>query len=479
MVGADGVKVPGTTFFQWNIEDVHAAAYDVDARIALMDEQGIWAQIVYPNTVGFGGQKFFDIGDETLRRLSVELYNDAMAELQERSGQRLFPMGIVPWWDVDLAVTEIERMATLGLRGLNTTTAPHDHGLPDLGDEHWNPMWEAASSLALPVNFHIGASESSLSWFGSVPWPSLNGDQKLGLGSAMMYLNNAGVIGNIIYCGVLERFPELQIVSVESGVGWIPFLLKALDYQVGEMTPGSMDNLSMTPSEYFRRQIHSCFWFERSGIAEAIDSVGAGHLMFETDFPHPTCVYPDGLEYADAALADVDDDAVAGIMGLNAARLYQIPLPRTRQEVATCSPDETDRYLLRRERVRQAANGSRRAGDDPHAEVLAVGAVGLAEGDLGPVDLVLAGRAPHLVARPRRSAAGPTRRSGSTTARRPSSSPGTSRRARCRRRRSSSSPRRARRCRGPRARSPRASENGTYSSAMSICSRGLVMPACA
>ena len=104
VVGADGIKVPGTTFFQWSIEDVHPAAYDVDARLALMDEQGIWAQIVYPNTVGFGGQKFFDIGDETLRRLSVELYNDAMAEIQDRSGQRLFPMGIVPWWDVDLAV---------------------------------------------------------------------------------------------------------------------------------------------------------------------------------------------------------------------------------------------------------------------------------------------------------------------------------------------------------------------------------------
>jgi predicted TIM-barrel fold metal-dependent hydrolase len=327
VVGADGVKVPGTTFFQWNIEDVHRAAYDVDARVDLMDEQGIWAQIVYPNTVGFGGQKFFDIADETLRRLSVELYNDAMAEIQACSGSRLFPMGIVPWWDVDLAVAEIERMATLGLRGINTTTAPHDHGLPDLGDEHWNPMWEVASGLGLPVNFHIGASESSLSWFGSVPWPSLNGDQKLGLGSAMMYLNNAGVIGNIIYSGVLERYPELQIVSVESGVGWIPFLLKALDYQAGEMTPGSMDHLSMAPSDYFRRQIHSCFWFERSGIAEAIETVGAEHLMFETDFPHPTCIYPDGLEFAEAALADVADDAVAGIMGLNAARLYRIPLP--------------------------------------------------------------------------------------------------------------------------------------------------------
>jgi predicted TIM-barrel fold metal-dependent hydrolase len=327
VVGADGVKVPGTSFFQWNIEDVHPAAYDVDARVALMDEQGIWAQIVYPNTVGFGGQKFRDIGDETLRLLSVELYNDAMAEIQDRSGQRLFPMGIVPWWDLDLAVREIERMATLGLRGVNTTTAPHDHGLPDLGDEHWNPMWEAVSGLGLPLNFHIGASESSLSWFGSVPWPSLNGDQKLGLGSAMMYLNNAGVIGNIIYSGVLERFPELQVVSVESGVGWIPFLLKALDYQAGEMTPGSMDNLSMAPSDYFRRQIHSCFWFERAGIVEAIESVGADHLLFETDFPHPTCVYPDGLQHADAALDGVGDDDVAGIMGLNAARLYDIPLP--------------------------------------------------------------------------------------------------------------------------------------------------------
>ena len=323
------MKVPGTTFFQWNIEDVHAAAYDVDARIALMDEQGIWAQIVYPNTVGFGGQKFFDIGDEVLRRLSVELYNDAMAEIQERSGQRLFPMGIVPWWDVDLAVAEIERMATLGLRGLNTTTAPHDHGLPDLGDEHWNPMWEAASSLALPINFHIGASESSLSWFGSVPWPSLNGDQKLGLGSAMMYLNNARRDRqHHLLAACSSGSPTLQFVSVESGVGWIPFLLEALDYQFGEMTPGSMDNLSMTPSEYFRRQIHGCFWFERTGIAEAIESVGADHLMFETDFPHPTCVYPDGLEYADAALAGVGDAEVAGIMGLNAARLYNIAVPK-------------------------------------------------------------------------------------------------------------------------------------------------------
>lgn len=326
VVASDGRKVPGTDFLSWGIEDVHPGAYSVPERLTMMDEQGIAAQVVYPNTVGFGGQRFGAVGDDRLRRICLEIYNDAMAELQAESGDRLFPMGVLPFWDVDLAVAEVIRMHELGLRGINTTSAPHEHGLPDLGDRHWDPLWEVASDLAMPVNFHIGASESSMAWFGSVPWPSLGGDAKLGLGSAMMYLNNAGVVGNVIYSGVLERFPQLQMVSVESGLGWIPFMLHALDYQLGEMAPGAMDHLSMAPSDYFRRQFHSCFWFERKGIGEALEAIGWEHVMFETDFPHPTCTYPHGLEFAAAALTGIDDDEVRrGIMGANAARLYRLP----------------------------------------------------------------------------------------------------------------------------------------------------------
>ncbi|MHB1582421.1 MAG: amidohydrolase family protein [Acidimicrobiales bacterium] len=328
VIDREGRKVPGTGFMRWRIEDVHPGAHSVPDRLAMMDEQGIAAQVVYPNTVGFGGQRFGSVGDPALRRLAVEIYNDAMAELQASSGDRLFPMGILPFWDLELAVAEIDRVHRLGLRGLNTTSAPHEHGLPDLGDRHWDPVWEAACDLGLPVNFHIGASESAMAWFGSTPWPSLHDDGKLGLGSALIYLHNAGVIGNLIYAGVLERFPTLQVVSVESGVGWIPFLLHALDYQIGEMAPGAMDYLSMPPSDYFRRQMHSCFWFERHGLAEAAAVVGWDHLMFETDYPHPTCTYPDGLQVAEEALAGIGDPAARrAIMGGNASRLYRIPLP--------------------------------------------------------------------------------------------------------------------------------------------------------
>ena len=324
VVNREGHKVAGTAFFAWSFDDVHPGAFSIPERLEAMDAQGIWGQIIYPNTFGFGGQGFARIPDPELRLAIARTYNDAMAEIQAVSGGRLSPMAVIPWWDLDASVTEIIRVQSLGLRGINTTSAPHLHDLPDLGHRYWDPLWEVCAELRLPVNFHIGAAESDMEWFGTVSWPSLSIDQKLGLGSAMLYLNNAGVLANLVFSGVLERHPTLQVVSVESGVGWLPFFMQALDYQVGEMSPGATEGLSMEPSDYFRRQIHACFWFERSGLQQVIDAIGHQHLMFETDFPHPTCTYPNGLEFAAEALDNMSRDVVGDLLGANASRLYRI-----------------------------------------------------------------------------------------------------------------------------------------------------------
>ncbi|WP_436778281.1 amidohydrolase family protein [Yinghuangia sp. YIM S09857] len=329
VVGRDGRRTRGTEFIGWTFEDATPAAYDVAERLAVMDELGVWAHIVYPNVAGFGGQRFGEVTDARLRLLSVTLYNDAMAELQESSGGRLFPMGLIPWWDVDASVREVERIHALGLRGVNTTSDPHQAaGTPDFSSRAWDPLWEVCADLGKPVNFHIGAAHDSLSWFGSSPWPGLGPDQKLAVGSSMMYLTNARVIANFIYSGVLERHPRLKIVSVESGIGWIPFFLEALEHQLGETTPGSMDHLTLSPTEYFRRQIHACFWFENQDIARTIERVGADNVLFETDFPHPTCLYPDSLGIAARALEQLPPDVVRKVMQDNSARLYDLPLPR-------------------------------------------------------------------------------------------------------------------------------------------------------
>lgn len=326
VVNRAGEKVPGTGFIGWGIDEVHPGAYSVPERLAVMDEMGVLAQIVYPNTFGFGGQGLAKVTDEALRLATATIYNDAMAELQEESGGRLMPMAVLPWWNLEAAVAEVERAHDMGLRGINTTSAPHHHGLPDLGDDYWDPLWEVSADLHMPVNFHIGAAESDMAWFGSVSWPSLNFDLKLGLGSAMLYINNAGVLANLVYAGVLERFPRLRIVSVESAVGWIPFMMQALDYQVGEMPAEASAHLSLAPSEYFRRQIYACFWFEQSGVNEAIKALGHERILFETDFPHPTCTFPKGLSYAAQALREVDKPVRRAIMGENAAKLYRIDL---------------------------------------------------------------------------------------------------------------------------------------------------------
>ena len=86
-------------------------------------------------------------------------------------------------------------------------------------------------------------------------------------------------------------------------------------------------NLSMTPLEYFRRQIFACFWFEKNGLADMIHRVGVDNCMFETDFPHPTCLYPNPLEQARDGLAALTREERVKVLSANAARVYHIDLP--------------------------------------------------------------------------------------------------------------------------------------------------------
>jgi predicted TIM-barrel fold metal-dependent hydrolase len=311
--------------YEWEIEQAHAAAYDPTARMQLLDETGIWAQIIFPGVVGLGGQALAEIvKDPVLWMLCVEIFNDASAELQAGSGDRLLPMAILPAWDVDACVAETKRAAGLGLRGVNLTSDPQDLGAPDLASRTWDPLWEACSSLSMPVHFHIGASLTTMNYFGTYPWDSHDDDTKLAIGGTLLFIGNARVIVNIICSGMLDRFPELKIVSVESGTGWIPFILEALDYEMDENAPEAKARLSLLPSEYFKRQIYATTWFEKRNLASLIESVGEDNIMFETDFPHPTCLYPDPLRTAETNMRGLDPAVRRKILGENGIKLYRL-----------------------------------------------------------------------------------------------------------------------------------------------------------
>jgi predicted TIM-barrel fold metal-dependent hydrolase len=315
------------TFLSLQFEDVHPGSSSLKERLQVMDEAGIYAQIVYPNILGFGGQQAAKV-DPELRLATVQIYNDAMAELQEESGQRLFPMALLPWWNMKEAVKETERCIAMGMKGININSDPHMHKdedgnfIPDLGHEHWYPLWEVCEDGKLPINFHIGASETSIDWMGQQGWPSLSNDLAAGIMGAMIFFNNGKTVSNLIYSGLLDRYKGLKFVSVESGVGWVPFLKEALDYQLEEIA--ETKGFEKKPSEYFASNFWFCFWFEKKDISDLLHKVGIGNCLFETDFPHPTSLYPiDNLETRLAALTAEDR---AKVLSLNAAKLYDIAI---------------------------------------------------------------------------------------------------------------------------------------------------------
>ena len=326
VINPEGEKITGTAFFDMDNEMVHRASFDPEARVEMLDALGIHAQIMYPNVAGFGNQNFLKSPDEALRLLSVQIYNDALAEFQADTGQRVFGMALLPWWNLNAAVREIERAHKKGLRGVVTCANPEEAGLPDMATDHWNPVWQICSDLKMPVNFHIGSSSGNMDFFGRAPWPSFGEERKLAVGSANLFMGNARTIGNLIYSGIPERFPELKFVSVESGVGWLPFFLEILDHQMAETAPNELSHLSLLPSDYFRRQFYGCFWFERSTIKPTVEFLGSKCLLFETDFPHPTCLYPRDDAHLLEAFKGLNDSDVKAILQDNAAELYRIDI---------------------------------------------------------------------------------------------------------------------------------------------------------
>lgn len=315
----DGHKSYGMEFREWEIPDVMEAAWNTAKRVEMMDEQGIHAQIAYPNALGFGGQRAMKVEPE-LRLESLRVYNDAMADMQKESGDRILPMALLPWWDVDLSVAEIERCAKLGLKGININPNPNEHGMPSLGEPYWNRLWEACIHLDQPVNFHIGASDSSTSFLSTGTWPERNDNQKLAMGGVLLFIGNLTVMGNILMSDMLKNYPDLKIVSVESGAGWIPYLLESLGY----MSDQAGQSYEPSLKERFRRSVSACVFFEREDLVETIRKVGADNVMFETDFPHPACLYPNGLDYLAEPIAQLTSEERFKVFSGNAARIYNI-----------------------------------------------------------------------------------------------------------------------------------------------------------
>jgi len=316
-----------------NYQEMHPGAYDAKARLKYMDDMGIWAMVMYPNVGGFGAQQFLKLNDPELMLTCVQIYNDWQTEWASADERRLLPITSIPFWDVAAAVKEIRRCAAVGHKGILFTGEPQYWNQPLLGDPHWNPLWETAVELDLPISFHIGSGDMAEGLLKTrvAAYGRMAAFAELAVD---IFLRNGLQLNDLLMSGVLARYPKIKFVSVESGIGWIPFVLEAMDYQFqGNSVAEEHPEFDRLPSEYFARNVYACYWFEQTAPRRLIDKIGVDNVLFETDFPHPTSLYGDEVHARiKGGLSDCEESVRRKILWGNAQKLYRVTGPSAADE---------------------------------------------------------------------------------------------------------------------------------------------------
>ncbi len=305
-------------------EITQIGASDPHGRLKWMDINGIYSQVLYPNLLGFYPRTFMKMGlDAALA--CVQAYNDFQAEFAAADPKRLIPIANLPFWDLEASITELERCVEMGHKGTNMGWRFEQLGLPALRSDHWEPLLKRVEEMGISVSFHVGFNTDAK----AIDEHQSGNDTPLdhAAGPAKFFLGNAECVSELIMGGICHRYPTLKFVSVESGIGWVPFLVESLDWQFLNNNLDVEYPHMLLPSEYFRRQIYGTFWFERDVVQLA--GLFPDNFMFETDFPHRTSLTPGDMfphvtgprETVDN-LAGLPEDIVVKLISGNAAKVY-------------------------------------------------------------------------------------------------------------------------------------------------------------
>jgi predicted TIM-barrel fold metal-dependent hydrolase len=302
--------------------DVPPAAYEPAAYLDENETDGVWGAVLYP-TVGF--LLYTRVTDSGLLSALARAFNDWLGEFCAENPGRLKGIAILNLDDVDGGVAELQRARRRGLAG---ALIPMDQ--PDYSDPTLDGLWAAAQDLEMPLSFHTGGRRTCRGAF----------DRNLGpmiLERVLSDYNPRKALTEILFSGVLERFPRLRVGAVEFESAWVPHFLRRLD---DTYTQNWMGNLvhryadGQLPSDVFRSNIFVTFEEDELGLVHR-DMIGSGGLMWSNDYPHTESTFPRSREIVDRLMAGLGDDERRRLTVENARQLYGFASP---SEVALSGP---------------------------------------------------------------------------------------------------------------------------------------------
>ena len=320
-----GRPVDEYSFEPARFDHMRRGAWDIHARIADMDINGIYASLNFPSFLpGFAGQRLqTTTKDPDLALAVVRAWNDWHLEAWAAPyPDRIIPCQIPYFLDPAIGAAEIRRNAERGFKAVSFTESPAQLGLPSLHTGHWDPIMAACAETGTVVNLHIGSSGTS---------PATSADAPSDVVGVLFFAYAMFAAVDWLYSKLPVRYPDLKICLSEGGIGWVAGLMDRLDHmlQYHEMY-GTWVDIELTPAEVLRRNFYYCAVEDPSSFALR-DRIGTDHILVEQDYPHCDSTWPNTQMVLAEELAGLPPPDVRAITWENASRLYRHPVPEAVQ----------------------------------------------------------------------------------------------------------------------------------------------------
>ncbi len=278
------------------VEERAPGANDPHLRLKDLDQEGIWAEVIYPSL----GIWTASIADPVLLVAGCRAINDWSITYQAVS-PRYVCTASIPLLVPDDAASEIRRVAGLGFKAAFFPVAP-PLGVADWNSDIWEPVWQALVETGTVLGFHIGTEPLEAS--------STTGMYFKGSGGALInYMETTyggqRAVTKLIASGVFDRWPSLKVLVSEGGATWGPFVADRLDEAYRQHASAMRPALRRLPSEYLYENVYASFQHDRSAVA-ANWAMGWQNVMWGSDYPHLEGTYGHTQKTLHELFDDVD-----------------------------------------------------------------------------------------------------------------------------------------------------------------------------
>jgi uncharacterized protein len=286
-------------------DEIRRGGYDPSARVTEMDVDGIDAGLLFPTPRFSHGVT--TNRDRELQLAMVRAYNDWISEYCEHAPDRLLGLALLPNTGVDDAIAEYHRVIDRpGIVGPLINCYPH--GTTELLPED-DALWGLVAESGRPVAIHVTLTDRP---------PTAN---KSGLPGDMRIADVTTRMLQLMWSGVLDRFPELKVLFAEVDAGWVPFFKEQIDNRFHRLSRANQFGLERPPSEYFDAHYSYAFVTDMVAIQNR-HAVGIKNMLWSDDYPHYGSDWPFTQRALTSAFTGIPTDERDDILAGNVARLY-------------------------------------------------------------------------------------------------------------------------------------------------------------